>query len=352
MSPFARVLILLALPHFLFGLTNGLAAEHRSCLLSVLRSRQETLSIPEAEQLALEAQKLPSKHPVRQQIEARLIRSQLRYVERQALRWWRPSLRIDLFELIQEGNLGTLRAIQKFDPKKGRFVGYARKWNQANIRNALLSHLRKQGYPSSRIQRIYYFRRWYLRNLLAQKGLKGTPENISEILNQVMRKRRLELDAPRKFTPEELEARLAKMGWVATPEQIHEAEEFFYAYHDHASLNTDGKQTRFRKGLEKKDEINWDEALQIKVTPESLLESASNHDIAAKIMDGFVATLDPKQKDVFQHLVLDPTTGASPAMLAQKYGITRQAIEKQRSKINVQLRQYLEKQFPDGELPF
>jgi RNA polymerase sigma factor (sigma-70 family) len=62
---------------------------------------------------------------------AQLVRSNLRLVAKIAYTYSRS--KIPLADLIQQGNLGLMAAIKKFDPKKARLSTYATQWIKAYI---------------------------------------------------------------------------------------------------------------------------------------------------------------------------------------------------------------------------
>lgn len=65
-----------------------------------------------------------------------IVQNNLRLVVPTAKRFYRPGM--DLMDLIEEGNLGLLQAIEKFEPKKGyRFSTYAVYWIEQYIRKYL-----------------------------------------------------------------------------------------------------------------------------------------------------------------------------------------------------------------------
>ncbi|HOW28287.1 MAG TPA: sigma-70 family RNA polymerase sigma factor [Elusimicrobiota bacterium] len=66
----------------------------------------------------------------------RLVEANLRLVIPMAKKYYRSSM--DFLDLVEEGNLGLMHAVEKFDPRKGfRFSTYASYWIEQSIRRAL-----------------------------------------------------------------------------------------------------------------------------------------------------------------------------------------------------------------------
>ncbi len=110
-----------------------------------------------------------------------LVRSNLRFVVSVAKKYQNQG--VALGDLINEGNLGLIRAGQKFDETKGiKFISYAVWW----IRQAILQALAEQ----SRIVRVPLNRAGALHRigkrtsaLLQELGREPTPEEIAEDLD-------------------------------------------------------------------------------------------------------------------------------------------------------------------------
>jgi RNA polymerase primary sigma factor len=105
-----------------------------------------------------------------QQARERLVRSNLRLVVNIAKGFGGRG--VSLGDLIEEGNLGLIKAVDYFDPDRGtRFSTYAAWWIKQGIKRSLLENTRPLHIPSYMIGLITQWRHTaaYLENLLGRK---------------------------------------------------------------------------------------------------------------------------------------------------------------------------------------
>ncbi len=108
----------------------------------------------------------------------KLVRSNLRFVITVAKRYQNRGL--SLIDLIAEGNLGLIKAAQRFDETRGiRFISYAVWWVRQSILQALADQTRVFRIPINRADTIHKLRR-RSNDLRQELGREPTSLEISE----------------------------------------------------------------------------------------------------------------------------------------------------------------------------
>lgn len=87
---------------------------------------------------------------------ARLVTSNLRLVISIAKRY--QGMGISLPDLVSEGNIGLIRAVEKFDPERGfRFSTYASKWIRQAVTRALVNQSRTVRMPANVVEIVRHY---------------------------------------------------------------------------------------------------------------------------------------------------------------------------------------------------
>ena len=148
----------------------------QSPLETYLREINETSLLTAEEELQLAAAIAQG------DMEARdlMVRANLRLVVNIARGY--TSKGLSLQDLIEEGNLGLLRAVEGFDPSIGtRFSTYASYWIKQSIKRALINSAKTIRIPAYMVELLSKWRRATNR-LVDELGRTPTPEEIARVL--------------------------------------------------------------------------------------------------------------------------------------------------------------------------
>jgi RNA polymerase primary sigma factor len=116
----------------------------------------------------------------------RMVRANLRLVVNIARGYTGKGL--SLQDLIEEGNLGLLRAVEGFDPAVGtRFSTYASYWIKQSIKRALINCGKTIRIPAYMVELLSKWRRATAR-LTEELGRTPTPEEIARVLGLAKKK--------------------------------------------------------------------------------------------------------------------------------------------------------------------
>jgi len=210
----------------------------------------------------------------------RLVRANLRLVVKIAMGFYRLWSE-KILDLIQEGNLGLVQALHKFDPYRGvKFSYYAAFWIRAYMLKFLMENWRLAKIGTTQDQRKLFFRLSKEREVLESQGFAAGPKLLAERLNvkeheviemtERMASPEASLDAPRGG-----EGRETYSEALPAPEEELD-EKIFKEARKHAFRE---KLRQYRSGLADKKAFIFDERI-MKEDPLTLEEIGRRYDIS------------------------------------------------------------------------
>lgn len=238
----------------------------------------------------------------------KLVTSNLRLVVKIAHEYRRAYQ--NLLDLVQEGNVGLIQAVKKFDPYRGvKLSTYAGWWIRAYVLKYILSNWRLVKIGTTQNQRKLFFNLRKQRAKLKAAGIEPTAEEIARALDV--------------STEEvvEMERRLA------APD---------------ASLNAplggdegDGTRTRL--------DVIEDEG----ATPAADVEQREFKEILGEKLQRFGATLDGRELEIFRdRLVADEPITLQE--LGERWGVSRERARQLEKRMILRLREYLQQELGDA----
>lgn len=110
-----------------------------------------------------------------------LVTANLRFVIKVALGYRNYGIR--LMDLIQEGNIGLIKAVERFDPDKGyRLISYAIWWIKAYIQNYIIRSWSLVKMGTTQAQRKLFYR---ISDLPEFKNVDDHYENVSKLAEKI-----------------------------------------------------------------------------------------------------------------------------------------------------------------------
>lgn len=239
----------------------------------------------------------------------RLVTSNLRFVVKIAYEY--IHYRVKLLDLIQEGNMGLVKAVQEFDPYKDvRLTTYAVWWIRSYIQDAILKNHSLVKMGTTQAQKKLFYRLRSEQNKLEQMGL--VPEHQTKLLASKLEVREKDV--------QEMHQRLSAVDM---------------------SLNAPVT------GDEKKEHIQ-----QLVDPGESVDESLGNaeqRELFTKILKAFAESLEGREKLVFAERLISekPLTLQE---IGDKYGVTKERARQIEEQLKSKLKKYVEENYPDYHL--
>lgn len=192
----------------------------------------------------------------------KLVTSNLRLVVKIAMEFQKYWMQ-NLMDLIQEGNIGLMQAVKKFDPYRGyKFSYYASFWIKAYIIKFIMDNWNLVKIGTTQAQRKLFFNLRKEKERLERQGIEATPKLISERLHvresdviemdQRLSGSEMSLDSPVSSDSEDTHLMFLPDSSPAIDDQMADAE---------AREILREKLAEFRKHLKGKEAIIFDERL-------------------------------------------------------------------------------------------
>jgi RNA polymerase sigma-32 factor len=239
---------------------------------------------------------------------ARLVTSNLRLVVKIAYEYRRAYKNI--MDLVQEGNIGLMQAVKRYDPYRGvKLSSYAAWWIRAYILRFILNNWRLVKLGTTQAQRKLFFNLRKKRAELLAMGIDPTDAEVAKQLN-VTESEVAEMDVRLSSGEKSLDAPVG---------------------------DSDGRPI-----------AKIDLMPSAGQGPESLLAEGEIQALVKEKLDAFRKTLDGREKDIAifdERLVAeDPLTLQE---LGDRFGISRERVRQLEQRLTSKLREYLREELGD-----
>lgn len=266
-------------------------------LMKYLHELRKYPVLPPEEQQAL-AQKLRETGDL--EIAKRLVTTNLRLVVKIALEY--KSAYNNVLDLIQEGNVGLMKAVSNYDPYKGtRLSYYASWWIRSYILKFLLDNFRLVKVGTTQAQKKLFYNLMREKDKLEAQGIHAGPKLLADQLNV------------KEKDVKEMSLRLSSRGGEFSIDQ---------------PMGEDDKRAP-RDAL-----VDPGESADESLAQRQLKEILSDH------ISEFVGSLNEKERIVFQERLMndDPKTLQE---VADQFGITRERARQIEAKVIEKLRKHM-----------
>ncbi len=227
----------------------------------------------------------------------KLVLSNLRLVVKIAYEYRNAFM--NMLDLIQEGNIGLMRAVQKYDVEKGvRFSSYAVWWVRAFILKFILDNFKLVKIGTTQAQKKLFFNLMKEKERIEKQGFEVTTQLLAQ-----------NLDVKQK-TIEEMQSRLGSRDIeLDAPRSADESSLFV------DTLKSDAE------------------------TPDQEVENKQIHSLLMDNLKGFTQTLSDKERDIFSERLFSEIPKTLQE-IADEYHITRERVRQIENRVITKMRQY------------
>lgn len=233
------------------------------------------------------------------EVAKKLVLANLRLVVKIALEY--KSASKNIMDLIQEGNIGLMKAVSKYDPSKGAKLSYyASWWIRSYILKYILDNFRLVKIGTTQEQKKLFYNLMREKQRLMSMGIAPDVKQLSENLG-VSEKSVIEMDH--------------RLG--------------------------SGQETSLDKPLNEESGGTLADLMGDETTgPEGQLENLLNLEILKQNLGEFIKTLKPRDQEIFQKRLLSEIP-ESLQSIADQYGVSRERIRQVEERLIEQLKIYM-----------